>query len=145
RYFDKQGTKVLFPFAHGLSYTTFEYSNLTITPSMVPDNKIDLEASFDLKNTGQREGAEVAQLYIREIAPGVERPVRELKGFKKVNLKPGETLRVTFKLNKRSLAFYDVDKKDWTAKPGEFEIEVGSSSRDIKLKGTFTLRKGNML
>ncbi|MFA5339774.1 MAG: glycoside hydrolase family 3 C-terminal domain-containing protein [Candidatus Omnitrophota bacterium] len=145
RYFDKQGTKVLFPFGHGLSYTTFEYSNLTITPGAVSDGKIDLTASFDLKNTGRREGAEVAQLYIREVAPGIERPVRELKGFKRVNLKPGETLKVTFKLDKRSFAFYDVDKKDWTANPGEFEIEAGSSSRDIKLKGTFTLQKGKML
>ena len=145
RYFDKQGTKVLFPLGYGLSYSTFEYGNLAITPSMVSDSKIDFEVSFDLKNTSQREGAEVAQLYIREVAPDVERPIRELKGFKRVDLKPGETLKVTFKLDKRSLAFYDVGKKDWTAKPGQFEVLVGSSSRDIKLKEVLTLQKGKLL
>ena len=112
---------------------------------MVSDSKIDFEVSFDLKNTSQREGAEVAQLYIREVAPDVERPIRELKGFKRVDLKPGETLKVTFKLDKRSLAFYDVGKKDWTAKPGQFEVLVGSSSRDIKLKEVLTLQKGKLL
>jgi beta-glucosidase len=145
RYFDKKGTKVLFPFGYGLSYSTFEYSNLEITPVVVRDEKIDFEVSFDLKNTSQREGAEVAQLYIKESAPAVERPVKELKGFKRVELKPGEALKVTFKLDKRSLAFYDVDKKDWTAKPGEFEILVGGSSGDIRLKGVFTLQSGKLL
>ena len=145
RHFDKKGMKVLFPFGHGLSYSTFEYSNLTITPGTAQGGKIDLEVSFDLKNTSQRAGAEVAQLYIKEVAPDVERPVKELKGFKRVELKPGETLKVTFKLDKRSLAYYDVDKKDWTAKPGQFEVLVGSSSRDIKLKGTFTLQNGKLI
>ncbi len=145
RYFDKQGTKVLFPFGHGLSYSTFEYSNLTITPGTVQGGNINVEASFDLKNTSQRAGAEVAQLYIREVAPGVERPVMELKGFKRVDVKPGETVRVTIRLDKRSLAYYDVGNKDWTAKPGQFEVLVGSSSRDIKLKGTFTLQNGKLI
>jgi len=101
RHFDKQGTDVLFPFGYGLSYTTFRYSNLSITPKGTLGSKVDVEVSFDLKNTGQREGAETAQLYIRDTESSVERPIKELKGFLRVNLKPGETKKVTFKLNKR--------------------------------------------
>jgi len=145
RHFDKKETDVLFPFGCGLSYTTFEYSNLLIKPEFVSDGKIDIEVSFDLKNTGRRQGAEVAQLYIRDIESSLERPVKELKGFKRVELEPGKTKRVTFRLNRRSLAFYDAGKMDWVAEPGEFEALVGSSSRDIKLKGTFTLQKGRLL
>lgn len=145
RHFDRKGAKVLFPFGYGLSYTSFEYSNLSITPGVVPDSAIDLEVSFDLKNTGRREGAEVAQLYIRDTESSVERPIKELKGFKRVDLKPGETKKVTFKLNKRSLAFYDVNEKDWVAEPGEFEALVGASSRDIRLKGAFILRRDRLL
>lgn len=145
RHFDRKEANVLFPFGYGLSYTTFEYSNLSIKPDLVSDGKIDIEVSFDLKNTGRRQGAETAQLYIRDIESSLERPVKELKGFKRVELEPGQAKRVTFRLNRRSLAFYDAGKKDWVAEPGEFEALVGSSSRDIKLKGAFTLQKGRLL
>lgn len=145
RHFDRTGADVLFPFGYGLSYSTFEYGNLSIKPDSASEGKIDIEVSFDLKNTGQRQGAEVAQLYIRDVESSVERPVKELKGFKRVELKPGETKRVTLRLNRRSMAFYSVDKKDWVAEPGEFDVLVGSSSRDIKLKGVFTLQKGRLL
>jgi beta-glucosidase len=91
------------------------------------------------------EGAEVAQLYIKDSESSVERPPKELKGFKKVMLKPGETKRVTLKLDRRSLAFYDVDKKGWNAEPGEFEVLIGTSSREIKLKGAFILQKGKLI
>jgi beta-glucosidase len=145
RHFDKEGTRVMFPFGYGLSYTTFEYSNISVTPGVVSGRDINVEVSFDLKNIGGRAGAEVAQLYIKDPEASVDRPVKELKGFKRVFLEPGETRRVTFKLDKRSLAFYDVKNKEWAAEPGEFEVIIGSSSRDGKLKGVFILQKGKLI
>ncbi|MFA6356764.1 MAG: glycoside hydrolase family 3 C-terminal domain-containing protein [Candidatus Omnitrophota bacterium] len=145
RHFDKENTKVMFPFGYGLSYTTFEYSNISVTPASVQGSNIDVEVSFDLKNTGERAGAEVAQMYIRDTEASVDRPVKELKGFKRVYLEPGETKRVAFKLDKRSLSFYDVKNKQWTAEPGEFEVIIGSSSRDAKLKGILVLQEGKLI
>lgn len=145
RHFDKENTKVMFPFGYGLSYTTFEYSNISVTPASVQGSNIDVEVSFDLKNTGVRAGAEVAQLYISDTEASVDRPARELKGFKRVYLEPGETKRVAFKLDKRSLSFYDVKNKQWTAEPGEFEVIIGSSSRDAKLKGILVLQEGKLI
>ncbi|MDD5423833.1 MAG: glycoside hydrolase family 3 C-terminal domain-containing protein [Candidatus Omnitrophica bacterium] len=145
RHFDKENTKVMFPFGYGLSYTTFEYSNISVTPASVQGSDINVEVSFDLKNTGERAGAEVAQMYIRDTEASVDRPVRELKGFKRVYLEPGETKRIAFKLDKRSLSFYDVKNKQWTAEPGEFEVIIGSSSRDAKLKGILVLQEGKLI
>jgi beta-glucosidase len=145
RHFDKENTRVMFPFGYGLSYTTFEYSNISVTPASVQGSNIDVEVSFDLKNTGERAGAEVAQMYIRDTEASVDRPVKELKGFKRVYLEPGETKRVAFKLDKRSLSFYDVKNKQWTAEPGEFEVIIGSSSRDAKLKGILVLQEGKLI
>lgn len=145
RYFDTKNVKVLFPFGHGLSYTTFGYSNIKITPTTLPDGSFVVDVSADIKNTGTREGAEVAQLYVSDKEASVERPVKELKGFQRVVLKPGETKTVNFRLDKRSMAFYDVNKKDWVAEPGEFEILIGSSSRDIRLKGAFVLEAGQIM
>ncbi len=145
RHFEKEGKDVEFPFGHGLSYTTFEYSNVKVTPERISSGNISAEVSFDLKNTGSRAGAEVAQMYIKDVEASVERPVKELKSFRRIVLEPGETARVTFKIDKRSLAFYDVKGKDWLAEPGEFEVMIGSSSRDIKLKKTLVLEKGKLI
>ena len=95
--------------------------------------------SFDLKNTGTREGAEVAELYIGDAHASVPRPIKELKGFSRVNLKPGETRRVSIALDRRSFAYYDVKQKDWKAEPGDFSVLIGSAADDIRLKGDFML------
>jgi beta-glucosidase len=93
-----------------------------------------------VKNTGAVAGKEVAQLYVRDVQAAVQRPVKELKGFTKVALQPGEEKTVAFELNERALAYYDPDQKAWVAEPGEFEVLIGSSSRDIRLKARFTLQ-----
>jgi len=138
RHFDEAGIKPLFPFGYGLSYTTFKYSNLKVAPAMA---KADgpVTVSFDITNTGKREGAEVAQVYVSEKHAKVERPVKELKGFRKVSLKPGETKNVRLTLNRRSFAYYDVNGKKWAVDPGEFGIVVGSSSAAPELTGKVTI------
>ena len=138
RYYDTKKIEPLFPFGYGLSYTTFEYGKLTIPSEVVVDD--DLTVSIDITNTGKREGKEVVQLYIRDIESSLVRPHKELKGFTKVSLKPGETRTVSFALGQRDLSFYDPDRQDWVAEPGGFEVLVGSSSRDIRATGSFTLK-----
>ncbi len=130
RHFDKHNIEPLFPFGHGLSYTTFSYSDLKVSPH---------EVSLAVRNTGAREGAEVVQLYVKDTHSSVDRPVKELKGFRRVVLKPGETKTVTFGLDKGALSYYSTDKKDWVVEPGTFEVLVGASSRDIRLSGKFEL------
>ena len=140
RYFDRSNVKPLFSFGFGLSYTTFEYSHLKIAPSSNDTGTI-VSVSFNLRNTGSREGAEVAQLYVGDSHASVPRPVKELKGFARVDLKPGETKRVTLGLDRRAFSFYSVAKHDWTAEPGEFSILVGGSSSQIALQVKFALTK----
>ncbi|MEM1912913.1 MAG: beta-glucosidase BglX [Thermofilaceae archaeon] len=125
----------LFPFGHGLSYTRFEYSDLRVEPEKVePGGTVTI--SFELANAGEREGDEVAQLYVRDVVASVTRPVMELKGFKRVTLKPGERRRIVFKLPTQLLAFYGRDMKP-RIEAGLYEVMVGSSSADIRLRGSF--------
>jgi len=138
RHFDRSETKPLFAFGYGLSYTTFAYGKLSVTPQTGNLNE-PVSVSFDVRNTGQRAGAEAAELYVGDSHASVPRPVKELKAFTKINLKPGETRRVTLTLNRRAFSFYDVQKKDWNAEPGDFSILVGGSSDNIQLRGKFTL------
>jgi beta-glucosidase len=140
RHFDRSDTKPLFAFGYGLSYTTFAYGKLSVTPQTGNLNE-PVSISFDVSNTGQRAGAEVAELYVGDSHASVPRPVKELKAFTKINLKPGETRRVTLTLSRRAFSFYDVQKKDWSAEPGEFGILVGGSSDKIQLRGKFALTR----
>ena len=131
RYLDKHRIEPLFPFGHGLSYTSFEYSNLEID---APGDGTCL-VRVDIKNTGKRRGAEVVQVYVRDVECSLERPEKELKGFQKIFLKPGEKQTVQITLNRDAFSFYHPEKKQWIKEPGEFEIWIGSSSKDIRLKG----------
>lgn len=134
RYYDKVNQPVLFPFGHGLSYTTFEYSDLTV------NNKVDsVEVKFRLKNTGDRAGAEVAQIYVGKPTGNVFRAMRELKGFEKVFLKPGEEQEVDINLSHRSFAYYSLSTGKWCVEPGIYTICVGASSRDIRLRGVVSI------
>jgi beta-glucosidase len=139
RHYDKTGAKPAFPFGYGLSYTTFKYGNLAITPQS-GDLSSPVAVAFDVTNTGTREGAEVAELYVGQSHASVPRPIKELKGFAKVNLKPGETRHLQIALDRRAFSYYDVNKKDWTAEPGEFAILVGGSSDNTALRGAFVLK-----
>jgi beta-glucosidase len=139
RHFEKNNVKPLFPFGYGLSYTTFKYSNLVVKPAAKEGEPVTV--SFDVTNTGKRAGAEVAQVYVSDKHAKVERPVKELKGFSKVTLKPGETKHISVALDHRAFAYYDVSKNDWTVDPGDFGILVGPSSATIALTGKVNLAK----
>lgn len=135
RYYDKKELPVLFPFGYGLSYTQWEYENLRMSADNIKDTDT-LTVSADVKNAGKRAGKEIVQLYIRDVASSVVRPIKELKGFAKVYCKAGETKTVTFTLDKRSFAYYNTAIGDWYVESGNFEILIGASSRDIRLSGT---------
>jgi beta-glucosidase len=138
RHFDKHNIQPLFPFGFGLSYTKFAYSDLKVSPAKAGADQ-SVEVSLKLANTGPRAGAEVVQLYVRDVKSSLDRPVKELKAFERVELKPGEARTIAFKLDKSALSYFDPAKKAWVAEPGAFEVQVGASSRDIRLKGTFEL------
>jgi len=139
RHFDRVKTRPLFPFGHGLSYTTFKYSGLTVTPGVMPDNGL-VTVAFDVTNIGKRDGAEIAQLYVGDGHAPVPRPVKELKGFAKVSLAPGESKRVSITLDRRALSYFDETAKQWKAEPGDFEVLVGSSAQQIELRGKLSLK-----
>ena len=130
RWFDTKGLPVVYPFGYGLSYTTFDYSNLN-TDKETYDQADTIQATFTLTNTGDREGAEVAQLYVSDPVCSVMRPVKELKGFKKVFLKPGESRRITLDIPVSSLAFYSEAQSQFVVEPGEFILQLGASASDI--------------
>ncbi|MFP4394918.1 MAG: glycoside hydrolase family 3 C-terminal domain-containing protein [Anaerolineales bacterium] len=138
RYYDKKQIEPLFPFGFGLSYTTFEYGDIQAPDEVAGDASI--EVSIAVENTGERAGHEVVQLYARDVEARVARPIKELKGFRKIYLAPGEAQTVTFTLDARALSFYDPYEEAWVAEPGDFELLIGSSSRDIRAVKRFTLR-----
>ncbi|HEV2989143.1 MAG TPA: glycoside hydrolase family 3 C-terminal domain-containing protein [Candidatus Angelobacter sp.] len=142
RGYEHNGTEPLFPFGHGLSYTSFAYSNLSIVESTinsVTNSGHSFQVSFDVTNAGERDGAEVAQVYVADKHASLPHPAKELKGFARVSLRPGEKQRVTLTLNERSLSHYDVGSKQWRAEPGQFEILVGRSVKRIELRGMLML------
>lgn len=133
RYYDSKDMQVLFPFGHGLSYTTFEYSNLQLDKEQMKDLEM-LHISVDVKNTGKTAGKEVVQIYVSPTECDVIRPIKELKGFEKVELAPGEQKTVQFTFNKRAFAYWEPEVSDWCVAEGEYGILVGASSRDIRLQ-----------
>ena len=133
RYFDTAKKPVLFPFGHGLSYTTFEYSSLKLSAVQLTDRDL-LTVSLMVMNTGLKAGAEVVQLYVHDRESTVFRPYKELKGFEKIFLKPGERKKVNIVLDRRAFAFYNPEIDDWTVESGVFEILIGASCADIRLK-----------
>ena len=134
RFYDSAGVEPLFPFGHGLSYTSFEYKDLDISQKTISDQD-KLIVTLMVKNSGEYAGKEIVQLYVRDVESNVFRPEKELKGFEKLDLKPGEEKQVSFTLDKRAFAYYDTALGDWHVESGEFEILLGSSSRDIRLSG----------
>ena len=136
RGYEHNRVKPLFPFGYGLSYTTFKYSNLSVEPATATSSDGLYAVSFDLTNTGDRAGAEVAQVYVADDHSKIARPAKELKGFAKVTLKPGETQHVSVNLDGRAFAYYDPAAKQWHITPGTFGILVGGSSEAIELKGS---------
>ncbi|MEZ5424870.1 MAG: glycoside hydrolase family 3 C-terminal domain-containing protein [Pyrinomonadaceae bacterium] len=137
RWFDEKKIEPLFPFGHGLSYTDFKYSNL----KLIDWKDAGLTVRFDLENAGRRDGAEAAQVYVRDVESTLPRPPKELKGFQKIFLKAGEKKTVSINLDPNAFAFYDPQRSAWVAEKGAFQVLVGSSSRDIRLTGDFDLGK----
>jgi beta-glucosidase len=138
RWFDAKQIEPLFPFGYGLSYTKFSWSGLQLVQGSDPANP-SVTVQFTVANTGRREGAAVPQIYVEQENPSLARPPKELKGFAKVLLKPGQSQKVSIQLDRNAFAFYDPDKKGWVAEKGNFKILVGSSSRDILLNGVCQL------
>ena len=138
RYCDARKLAPLFPFGFGLSYTTFAYSDLQLSAAVIKDTET-VTIQLKVKNTGHVTGGEVVQVYVREQHPKVVRPEKELKAFTKVVLQPGEEKTVSFQLEKRAFAYYDITQHGWVVNPGKFEIMVGASSRDLRLRQTFKL------
>ena len=139
RYFDKQKIEPLFPFGYGLSYTEFDYSDLKISPHEESSDKL-VRVTLKVRNSGSRSGAEVVELYVHDGHSSMDRPMQELKGFHRISLAPGETKEVHFTLDRSATAFYSTSRQDWVTEPGQFDVLIGSSSRDIRLKSSFIVK-----
>jgi beta-glucosidase len=137
RYWTTTAKHPLFPFGFGLSYTTFNFSNLKAASTAKVGSTV--EVGFDVTNTGAVAGAEVAQLYVSDPSAKTDRPERELKGFEKVNLAPGETKHVTISLDARAFSYWSEAKKGWTIDPGKFVLRVGDSSENTPLAADLAL------
>jgi len=138
RHFDAKAIEPRFCFGHGLGYTDFEYESL----GLAADGKVEgepLELRIRLRNAGDRAGKEVVQVYVADLESSVRRPPRELKGFAVVRLEPGESAEIGMAISDRDLAFWDTERNAWHVEPGSFEIQVGRSSRDIRLRARFEL------
>jgi beta-glucosidase len=144
RYYDKRNIEPLFPFGHGLSYTDFAYSNLKLSSSDITEND-QLQVTLTVINSGKVKGKEVIQLYVADKESTVQRPVQELKAFDKIELEPGESKEVSLTLNNRDFSYYSKVYDRWLAESGEFDILIGSSSRDIRLKGSLNLSNSEKL
>jgi beta-glucosidase len=143
RWFDTKNIEPLFAFGHGLSYTTFKYSNLKLVRG-ADANNLSATVEFEITNTGKRAGAEIAQVYVQDIQSRVARPLKELKGFQKVQLQPGETKTVSVSLDRSAFAYFDEKQSSWVAEAGEFKVLVGASSRDIRLESSLSLNRGSV-
>ena len=139
RWVDKEKTKPLFSFGHGLSYTTFAYGKAVADKKVMGQDEM-LTITLPVTNTGSREGSEVIQLYISDLKSSLPRPVKELKGFSKTKLAPGETREVTFTIGKEALSFFDDTRHEWVTEPGKFESWIGASSTDIRNRVAFELK-----
>lgn len=144
RYYDKKKMEVAFPFGYGLSYTTFEYSNVKTDKDTLTEGET-LQVSVDVTNTGDKFGKEIVQLYVADKTEAIRRPEKELKGFEKVALNPGETKRVTFTVDKRSLAWYNTEIQDWYAASGAYELLIAASSQDVRLTKTIQWKSTQVL
>ena len=140
RYYDTKKVKPLFPFGHGLSYTTYSYENMTVSSHELNDSeKVTVTVTVQVKNTGSVKGKEIVQLYVHDKQSSVVRREKELKAFDKVELEPGETKEVHLGLDRRAFAYYNMDKEDWSVESGEFELRVGPSSAEIALTETISI------
>jgi beta-glucosidase len=132
RYYDKLKSRVCFPFGHGLSYTTFVYSDLEVSSESINEND-KLQITLKVSNTGLNKGKEIVQIYVRDVESALTRPERELKHFQKIEINSGEMQRISFELSRRDFAFWDPERNDWVVETGEFTIEAAASSRDVRL------------
>ncbi|MCY9589872.1 glycosyl hydrolase [Paenibacillus chitinolyticus] len=139
RYYDKKEIEPLFPFGHGLSYTTFEYTDLKLNRQAMLDTD-QLQVSLKVKNAGDVAGKEIVQLYVRDVESTVSKAFKELKGFSKIALQPGEEKTVRFILDKRAFAYYNTDIRDWHVESGDYEIMIGQSAAEIRLKETVQIQ-----
>lgn len=138
RYYESFDVPVAFSFGHGLSYTSFEYSNLAVSPISTAG---DFEVKVDVKNTGELAGKEVVQIYVKDLISSSVRPALELKGYAKLSLDPGQTKTASVKLDKHALKFFDERRNRWTAEQGQFEILVGSRLKNLQHRAVVTLDK----